>query len=107
MSFGSKTGFSVRDILDLPNPTGRCGSGAKETEEDDTEEASAEASRSERAETVRLSGGRFCESGCGSYGRWSSGSGNLHFSREETFIEHNIYFYFTPKIVDNLYLKFY
>lgn len=84
MSFGTvpKTGFSVRDILDLPNPTGRCGSGAKETEEDDTEEASAEASG---AEKVGFSVRRFCERGCGSYGRWSRGSGNLHFSREETF----------------------
>ncbi|KAM6992208.1 NK2 homeobox 2b [Tautogolabrus adspersus] len=74
MSFGTstKTGFSVRDILDLPNPTGRCGSGTEETEEDDTEEASAEVSGSENAPVFGFNGG--------SYGRWSRGSGNLHFS---------------------------
>uniref|UniRef100_A0A4W6FRL9 NK2 homeobox 2b n=1 Tax=Lates calcarifer TaxID=8187 RepID=A0A4W6FRL9_LATCA len=53
MSSGTntKTGFSVRDILDLPDKTGRCagsgsggGSATEETEEDDTEEASAEVS---------------------------------------------------------------
>ncbi|XP_054482833.1 homeobox protein Nkx-2.2-like, partial [Anoplopoma fimbria] len=38
MAFGTKTGFSVRDILDLPDPTGRCCSGTEETEEDDPEE---------------------------------------------------------------------
>ncbi|CAM9132721.1 unnamed protein product [Lampetra planeri] len=40
MSRGSgatRTGFSVRDILDLP--AGKCGSGTDETEEEDTEEA--------------------------------------------------------------------
>lgn len=88
MSFGTiaKTGFSVRDILDLPNPTGRCGSGAKETEDDDTEEASAEASGMENAQKLEFSGGSFCERGSGSCGRWSRGSGNLHFSREEIFL---------------------
>uniref|UniRef100_A0A8C2Z8U8 NK2 homeobox 2b n=1 Tax=Cyclopterus lumpus TaxID=8103 RepID=A0A8C2Z8U8_CYCLU len=37
MSFGTntKTGFSVRDILDLPDPNGRCGSGTEETKEDE------------------------------------------------------------------------
>ncbi|XP_038554055.1 homeobox protein Nkx-2.2a-like [Micropterus salmoides] len=72
MSFGTniKAGFSVRDILDLPNPNARCGSGTEETEEDETEEASAEVSGSENAS--------LCERG--SFGRWSRGSGNLHFS---------------------------
>uniref|UniRef100_A0A3Q3EGF1 Homeobox domain-containing protein n=1 Tax=Labrus bergylta TaxID=56723 RepID=A0A3Q3EGF1_9LABR len=73
MSFGTsnKTGFSVRDILDLPNPAGRCGagSGTEETEEEDTEEASAEVSGSENAPVFGFNGG--------SYGRWSRGSGNL------------------------------
>ncbi|KAI3364612.1 hypothetical protein L3Q82_011393 [Scortum barcoo] len=75
MSFGTntKTGFSVRDILDLPNPAGRrCGSGTEETEEDDPEEASAEPPRPESAQKRGFNGGGF--------GRWSLGSGNLHFS---------------------------
>ncbi|XP_044025167.1 NK2 homeobox 2b isoform X2 [Siniperca chuatsi] len=73
MSFGTntKTGFSVRDILDLPNPTGRCGSGTEETEEDDTEEASAEVSGPENAQKLGFSDRSLCERGCGSYGRWS------------------------------------
>uniref|UniRef100_UPI0037E9504E NK2 homeobox 2b n=1 Tax=Semicossyphus pulcher TaxID=241346 RepID=UPI0037E9504E len=70
----TKTGFSVRDILDLPNPTGRCGSGTEETEEDDTEEASAEVSGSVNAPVFGFSGRGE------SYSRWSRGSGNLHFS---------------------------
>uniref|UniRef100_A0A3Q1HAU7 Homeobox domain-containing protein n=1 Tax=Anabas testudineus TaxID=64144 RepID=A0A3Q1HAU7_ANATE len=46
MSFGTNTkpGFSVRDILDLPDSTG-----TEETEEDDTEEPSAGVSGSENA----------------------------------------------------------
>lgn len=88
MSFGTntKTGFSVRDILDLPDPTGRCGgSGTElETEEDDTEEASAEVSGSENAQKLGFSGRSLCVSGGGSYGRWSRGAGNLHFSCEDT-----------------------
>lgn len=74
MPFGAnaKTGFSVRDILDLPDSTGRCGSGTEETEEDDTEEASSE-----------VSGGRgLCERAGERLGTWSSTPGNLHFSRE-------------------------
>lgn len=83
MSFGTiaKTGFSVRDILDLPSPTGKCGSEAKETEE-----ASAEASGTENAQKLGFSGRSFCERGSGSCGRWSRGSGNLHFSCEESFL---------------------
>ncbi|XP_034555803.1 NK2 homeobox 2b [Notolabrus celidotus] len=76
MSFGTstKTGFSVRDILDLPNPAGRCGSGTEETEEEDPEEASAEVSGSGDAPVSGFTG-------CGgNYGRWSRGPGNLHFS---------------------------
>ncbi|XP_070782412.1 NK2 homeobox 2b [Enoplosus armatus] len=89
MSFGTstKTGFSVRDILDLPNPTGRCGSGTEETEEDDTEEASAEVSGSENAQKLGFSGRSLCERGGGSYGRWSRGSGNLHFSLQGLSLE--------------------
>ncbi|KAM9338871.1 NK2 homeobox 2b [Symphorus nematophorus] len=81
MSFGTnaKTGFSVRDILDLPNPSGRrCGSGTEETEEDDTEEASAEVSAAENAQKLGFSGG---------YGRWSRGFGNLHFSLHDLSLE--------------------
>lgn len=87
MFFGTniKTGFSVRDILDLPDPAGRCGSGTEETEEDDTEEASVEVSGSESAQKLGFSGRSLCERGGGSYGRWSRGSGNLHLSREDTF----------------------
>ncbi|TMS12638.1 Homeobox protein Nkx-2.2a [Larimichthys crocea] len=70
MSFGTntKTGFSVRDILDLPNPTGgRGGSGTEETEEDDPEEASAEVSGpGSGTQKLGFNGG--------SYGRWSRGS---------------------------------
>uniref|UniRef100_A0A3Q3NAS1 NK2 homeobox 2b n=1 Tax=Mastacembelus armatus TaxID=205130 RepID=A0A3Q3NAS1_9TELE len=59
MSFGTstKTGFSVRDILDLPDPTGKGGSGMEETEEDDTEEAPPEASGSGNAQKLRFGGG--------------------------------------------------
>lgn len=86
MSFGTstKTGFSVRDILDLPDSTGRCGSGNEETEEDDTEEASAEVSGAENAQKLGFSGRSLCGRGGRSYGRWSRGSGNLHFSCEDT-----------------------
>ncbi|XP_039638459.1 NK2 homeobox 2b isoform X2 [Perca fluviatilis] len=76
MSFGTntKTGFSVRDILDLPDPTGRYGSGTEETEEDDTEEASAEVSGSEIGQKLGLSGRSLCGRDGGSCGRWSRGS---------------------------------
>ncbi|GAA6231702.1 NK2 homeobox 2b [Lates japonicus] len=93
MSFGTntKTGFSVRDILDLPDKTGRCGgsgrgggggSATEETEEDDTEEASAEVSGAGNPQKLGFSGRSLCErgGGGGSLGRWSRGSGNLHFS---------------------------
>ncbi|KAM7368330.1 hypothetical protein PAMP_014558 [Pampus punctatissimus] len=78
MSFGTntKTGFLVQDILDLPDSTGRCGSGTEETEEDDTEEVSG----SENAQKLRSNGRNLCERGAGSFSRWSRGSGNLHFS---------------------------
>ncbi|XP_029984101.1 homeobox protein Nkx-2.2a-like [Sphaeramia orbicularis] len=62
----SKTGFSVRDILDLPQPNGRRGSGGtEEADDEDAEEACAEAPGP---------GTR------GFSGRWSRGTGNLHFS---------------------------
>uniref|UniRef100_A0A3Q0SBP7 NK2 homeobox 2b n=1 Tax=Amphilophus citrinellus TaxID=61819 RepID=A0A3Q0SBP7_AMPCI len=63
MSLGTnvKTGFSVRDILDLPDSTGRCGSGTEETEEDDNEEASAEVSGSENVPNLGFSGRGLCE----------------------------------------------
>ncbi|XP_070705847.1 NK2 homeobox 2b [Pempheris klunzingeri] len=82
MPFGTntKTGFSVRDILDLPNPAGKCSSGTEETEEEDTEEASGVLSGAENAQKFGFSGRSLCERGGGSYGRWSRGSGNLHFS---------------------------
>ncbi|KAA8582931.1 hypothetical protein FQN60_015477, partial [Etheostoma spectabile] len=85
MSFGTntKTGFSVRDILDLPDPTGRYGSGTEETEEDDPEEASVEVSGSELGQKLGFSGRRLCGCDGGSYGRWSRGSGNLHFSSQD------------------------
>ncbi|XP_023250044.1 homeobox protein Nkx-2.2a-like [Seriola lalandi dorsalis] len=78
----TKTGFSVRDILALPDPTGRCGcSGTEEAEEDDKEEASAEAPGAGNPQTLGFSGRNLCEvGGGGNLGRWSCGSGNLHFS---------------------------
>uniref|UniRef100_A0A8C4FFE4 Homeobox domain-containing protein n=1 Tax=Dicentrarchus labrax TaxID=13489 RepID=A0A8C4FFE4_DICLA len=65
MSVGTstKTGFSVRDILDLPSPTRRCSSGTEETEEDDTEEASAEVSGAGNAQKLGFSGRSLCERG--------------------------------------------
>ncbi|XP_047429965.1 NK2 homeobox 2b [Mugil cephalus] len=74
MSFGTsvKTGFSVRDILDLPDSTGRCGSGTEEIEEDDTEEASAGAPGSGKTRRMEFPGG--------SLGRWSRASADLRFS---------------------------
>ncbi|XP_069579792.1 NK2 homeobox 2b [Brachyistius frenatus] len=82
MSFGTnaKTGFSVRDILDLPDPTGRCGSGTEETEEDDAEEASVEVSGAESARDLTFGGRSACARGGESLGRWSRAAGNLHFS---------------------------
>ncbi|KAG7220556.1 hypothetical protein INR49_017993 [Caranx melampygus] len=79
----TKTGFSVRDILDLPDPTARCGgSGTEETEEDDTEEAAAEAPSSETPQELGFNGRSLCAlSGGGSAGRWSCGSGNRRFSQ--------------------------
>ncbi|KAJ4928686.1 hypothetical protein JOQ06_004312 [Pogonophryne albipinna] len=64
MSFGTKTGFSVRDILDLPGRTGRYGSGTEEAEEEEP----VEVPRMETGQKLGFSG------------RWSRGSGNLHFS---------------------------
>ncbi|XP_042358799.1 NK2 homeobox 2b [Plectropomus leopardus] len=92
MSFGNntKTGFSVRDILDLPDATGRCGSGTEETEEDDTEEASAEVSGTENMQKLEFSGRSLCGRGGGSYSRWSRGSGNLHFSLHGISLESRI-----------------
>ncbi|XP_022050471.1 NK2 homeobox 2b isoform X1 [Acanthochromis polyacanthus] len=82
MSFGTsaKIGFSVRDILDLPDRSGRCGSGTEETEEDDAEEASAEAPESENAQKLGFSRRSLCERSGGGFERWSCASGNLHFS---------------------------
>ncbi|KAK5903102.1 hypothetical protein CgunFtcFv8_006911 [Champsocephalus gunnari] len=68
MSFGTKTGFSVRDILDLPGGTGRYGSGTEEAEEEDPEEEPVEVPRMETGQKLGFSG------------RWSRGSGRLHFS---------------------------
>ncbi|KAM9840310.1 NK2 homeobox 2b [Aulostomus maculatus] len=65
MSFGTKTGFSVRDILDLPDSTA--------TEED--EEASGASQK--RGFAGRRSRER---GGAGRFGWWSHGSGNLHLS---------------------------
>ncbi|XP_039981863.1 NK2 homeobox 2b [Xiphias gladius] len=76
MSFGTstKTGFSVRDILDLPDTTGgRGGSGTEGAEEDDAEEASAEGSGSGNPQELELCGRDLCERGVGSLGRWSRG----------------------------------
>lgn len=80
MSFGTNTkpGFSVRDILDLPDSTG-----TEETEEDDTEEPSAEVSGSENAQKLDFNRRDLRERCGGSVGRWSRGTGNLHFSREQ------------------------
>ncbi|XP_029281332.1 NK2 homeobox 2b [Cottoperca gobio] len=77
MAFGTntKTGFSVRDILDLPDPSGGCGSWTE-----DTEEAPAEVPGSEHGQKLGSSGRSLCGRGRGSLGRWSRGSGNLHFS---------------------------
>lgn len=69
MSFGTNTkpGFSVRDILDLPDSAG-------------TEETEEEASAKNRGFTARdLRARAAC---C--FGRCSRGAGDLHFSREET-----------------------
>ncbi|XP_058469917.1 NK2 homeobox 2b [Solea solea] len=69
MSFGTntKTGFSVRDLLDLPDPASRCGagSGTEETEEEDTEAPGAETPQ----QTLGFTGG---------LSRWSRG--NINFS---------------------------
>ncbi|XP_026197533.1 NK2 homeobox 2b [Anabas testudineus] len=77
MSFGTNTkpGFSVRDILDLPDSTG-----TEETEEDDTEEPSAGVSGSENAHKLGFNGPDLLERGGGSFGRWSRGTGDAHFS---------------------------
>lgn len=84
MSFGThtKTGFSVRDILDLPDPAGKCGSGMEGTEEDDIEEGPAEAPGPENARKLGFSSRESRERDGGSFGRWSRGFGNMHFSRE-------------------------
>ncbi|XP_033979678.1 NK2 homeobox 2b [Trematomus bernacchii] len=62
MSFGTKTGFSVRDILDLPDRTGRYGSGTEEAEEEEPEEEPVEVPRMETGQKLGFSG------------RWSRGS---------------------------------
>lgn len=74
MSFGTSTrpGFSVRDILDLPDSTG-----TEETEEDDAEEAS----RSENAQKPEFSRRDLRERGAG---RWSRGTGDLRLSGEQS-----------------------
>ncbi|KAK5852571.1 hypothetical protein PBY51_006424 [Eleginops maclovinus] len=68
MSFGTKTGFSVRDILNLPDRTGRYGSGTEEAEEEEPEEEPVEMPRMETGQKLGFSS------------RWSRGSGNLHVS---------------------------
>lgn len=84
MSFGTntKTGFSVRDILDLPDPIG--GSGTEETE-DENEEASAETLVENESENVQKLGfnAHLCERSTGSYARWTGSAGNLQFSCKE------------------------
>ncbi|XP_068454808.1 NK2 homeobox 2b [Clinocottus analis] len=64
-SSSSRPGFSVRDILDLPAPDGRSGSGTEGTEEEDAEEAAAEApGPGDAQQRLGFSGRR---------GRWSRG----------------------------------
>ncbi|XP_028997787.1 NK2 homeobox 2b [Betta splendens] len=77
MSFSTNTkpGFSVRDILDLPDSTG-----TEETEEDDAEDAS----RSADAQKLDLSRRGLRERDGGSVGRWSRGTSNPHFSHHGT-----------------------
>ncbi|KAK2855864.1 hypothetical protein Q5P01_004599 [Channa striata] len=83
MSFGTntKTGFSVRDILDLPDSSGKCGCGTEETEEDDAEEALAEVSGSGTAQKLGFTHRDLRGGGGGSFGRWSRGK--VHAVRTE------------------------
>ncbi|XP_072218987.1 NK2 homeobox 2b [Leuresthes tenuis] len=67
----ARTGFSVRDILDLPEPTARCGSG---TEEEISHEASAQDPGSGSTRRPAFSGRSLHELGTGSLGRWSRSS---------------------------------
>ncbi|KAM3603582.1 uncharacterized protein V6R79_025402 [Siganus canaliculatus] len=77
---GVRTGFSVRDILDLPKPSGRCGSGAEETEEDDAEEAAGRAAAAEPDPGSEKKQQKFGFSGLCERDRWTRGSGNFQFS---------------------------
>ncbi|XP_034017807.1 NK2 homeobox 2b [Thalassophryne amazonica] len=86
MSFGTniKTGFSVRDILDLPDltrtGTGTRRSGTKGKEKGNTDEASSDVPGSGSAQKLRYNGHNVSERGGGSCAKWIYGSANLHFS---------------------------
>uniref|UniRef100_H2US58 Homeobox domain-containing protein n=1 Tax=Takifugu rubripes TaxID=31033 RepID=H2US58_TAKRU len=64
----AKTGFSVRDILEMPNQRGGNGSGTRKSEEDETEEA---------AETGEVQNLRFMGRSLTERDRWIRESGNL------------------------------
>ncbi|XP_046878145.1 NK2 homeobox 2b [Hypomesus transpacificus] len=81
MSLGNtKTGFSVKDILDLSDTNG--GSGTEETEdenEDETSEIMAQKNLSENNGNVRYKS-VLCDNGGKPYSRWLASSNSIHYS---------------------------
>ncbi|RVE56109.1 hypothetical protein OJAV_G00232760 [Oryzias javanicus] len=64
----ARTGFSVRDILDLPDPTGRCGT---RTVDGNLRDAAMQVPGPENTEKRELSGRNWRERATGSLNRWN------------------------------------
>lgn len=80
MSFSNtKTGFSVKDILDLPDTNG--GSGTEETEDENEEETSEIMTQNPSLENAGNKS-LLCDGGGNSYSKWLASSNSIQYSRE-------------------------
>lgn len=78
----TKTGFSVKDLLDLPD-TNDEGSGAEETDEDTAEDTTEANVRSPSGSGRQLSLSTLCMTSGSQCTRWlTSGNASVHYTRE-------------------------
>lgn len=80
----TKTGFSVKDLLDLPDDTNDEGSGAEETDEDTAEEASVANGRNLPESGRQLSLSALCMTSASQCPRWLT-SGNASYTCKKLF----------------------
>lgn len=88
----TKTGFSVKDLLDLPD-TNDEGSGAEETDEDTTEETTGANAQSLPESARQLSLGALCMTSGSQCTRWlTSGNASVHYRCKYIFLVPEQYF---------------